>query len=71
MFLLLLLSVAGTGCYTGKKNLSELGGLMLLENTQLSRNEAYYSKHNRRVKKQVHSNYKKLKRKNYKIRHLN
>jgi len=63
MLLFFFLLATLTGCYTGKKNLSQLGGLMLLDNTQLSRNKAYYSKHNRKVKKNVHGKYKKVARK--------
>ena len=66
VILLLFFLVTSTGCYTGKKNLSELGGLMLLDNTQLSRNKAYYSKHNRKVKSKVHSKFRKAARNNHK-----
>lgn len=59
-FLFLLISVALTGCYAGKKNMNQLGGLMLLDNTYLSRNKAYYSKHNMKAKKNVKSHHKKL-----------
>lgn len=64
VLVLLFFSVTLTGCYTGKKDLSELGGLMLLDNTQLGRNKAFYSKHNRNTMKNVHSKYKKAARKN-------
>jgi len=60
MFFLLLISLTITGCYANKKNMSQLGGLMLLDNTYLSRNKAYYSKHNRKVKKNVKSHHKKI-----------
>jgi len=67
---LLFLFLAMTGCYTTKKSMSELGGLMLLDNTHLSRNNAYYSKHNRKVKKNIPGNHKKIKKKNYRARHF-
>lgn len=69
VILMLLFLSTLTACYTGRKNLSQLGGLMLLDNTQLSRNKAYYSKHNRKVKKHAPGNHKKIKRINYRARH--
>lgn len=48
--------------------MSELGGLMLLDHTYLSRNKAFYSRRNKRLKKNVHNNHKKVARENKKIR---
>ncbi|NLO01757.1 MAG: hypothetical protein GX126_05475 [Bacteroidales bacterium] len=61
-----LISVTMTGCYAGKRNQSQLGGLMLLDNTQQKRNRAFYSGHNKKARKNVHSKYKKSPKKNYK-----
>ncbi len=61
-----LISVTMTGCYAGKKNLNQLGGLMLLDNTQHKRNRAFYSGHNKKARKNIHSKYKKSPKKNYK-----
>lgn len=48
-----------TGCSASKKNYSELKGLMLLENVQLGRNKAFYSKHNVKNKKEAYKRYRK------------
>ncbi len=61
-----LISATMTGCYAGKRNINELGGLMLLDNTQHKRNRAFYSGHNKKVRKNVHSKYKKNPKRNYK-----
>ncbi len=66
-FFLLLISITITGCYAEKRNMSELGGLMLLDHTYLSRNKAFYSRRNKRLKKNVHNNHKKVARENKKI----
>ncbi len=49
--LLLLFAVVSAGCSTSRKNRSELHGLMLQENLQLSRNKAFYSRHNEKLKR--------------------
>ncbi|HOS73077.1 MAG TPA: hypothetical protein PLZ75_11595 [Bacteroidales bacterium] len=61
-----LISVSMTGCYAGKRNLRELGGLMMLDNTQQKRNRAFYSGHNKKARKNVHSKYRKAPEKSYK-----
>jgi len=65
-FFLLLISITITGCYAEKRNMSELGGLMLLDHTYLSRNKAYYSRHNRKAQKNVKSHYKTTMQGSYK-----
>jgi hypothetical protein len=47
------------GCASAKKNQNELRGLMLLENLQMKRNKAYYSKHNIKTKREAYKRYKK------------
>ena len=44
--LLLFVAVTSTSCYSSRKSNEELRGLMLQENLQLSRNKAFYSRHN-------------------------
>jgi hypothetical protein len=56
---LLLVTVAFTGCATSKKSQDELKGLMLLNNLQLSRNKAFYSRHNIKMKQDAYRRYKK------------
>jgi len=57
VFLLAFLLLAG--CSSTKKSYSEKRGLMLLENTQMSRNKALYSKHNRQTQKAAYKKFKK------------
>jgi hypothetical protein len=59
LLVLLVLAVAWTGCSTGRKSYSEMRGLMLLENTQLGRNRAYYSKHKSKQISAAHRKYQK------------
>jgi hypothetical protein len=58
---LLLLIMAGIffGCSPGRKSISELRGLMLLENTQLGRNKAFNSRHNVKTRRDVNARYRK------------
>jgi hypothetical protein len=51
--------MALTSCSSSRKSQSELRGLMLQENLQLSRNRAFYSKHNMKTKKEAYTKYKK------------
>lgn len=48
-----------SGCSASKKNYNELKGLMLLDNTRLGRNKAYYSKHNIKAKKEAYKKFRK------------
>lgn len=57
-FLLLLAVITLPGCATSRKNLTELKGLMLLDNKQLDRNKPYYSKHNKKAKNVAFRKYK-------------
>jgi hypothetical protein len=59
VLILLLIAVALAGCSTSRKSRSELRGLMLLENLQLGRNKAFYSKHNMKTKRDAYRKYKK------------
>jgi hypothetical protein len=56
---LLLAVVTFTGCATSRKSQDELRGLMLLDNLQLSRNKAFYSRHNIKLKQDAYRRYKK------------
>jgi hypothetical protein len=60
--ILLLMLVALTGCSSSRKNYNELKGLMLLENLQLQRNRAYYSKHNIKTRNKAFKKYSKSNR---------
>jgi hypothetical protein len=51
MLILLLFALALTSCSTSRKNISELRGLMLQDNLQLSRNREFYSRHNEKIKR--------------------
>lgn len=57
--LCLSITVLTPGCSSSRKSYSELKGLMLLENVQLGRNKAYYSKHNNKTKRVAYKKYKK------------
>lgn len=59
LIIILLLVGSLTGCSSARKSRSELRGLMLLDNTQLGRNRAYYSKHNIKVKNEAYRRFKK------------
>jgi hypothetical protein len=56
---LLLVAVTFTGCVTSRKSQNELRGLMLLDNLQLGRNKAYYSRHNIKMKQDAYRRFKK------------
>jgi hypothetical protein len=56
---LLLLTFVLISCAASRKNHDELRGLMLLENTQLGRNKAYYSKHNIKTRNEAYKKFKK------------
>ncbi len=51
IMLILLFALALSGCSTSRKNISELRGLMLQDNVQLSRNREFYSRHNDKIRK--------------------
>jgi hypothetical protein len=55
----LLVAIALTSCATSRKNQSELRGLMLLNNLQLPRNKAFYSRHNIKTRNEAYRRYKK------------
>ncbi len=59
IIILLLMVVAMTGCYPGRKAQSDLRGLMLLDNLQLKKNRAFYSKHNTKTRKEAFRKYRK------------
>ena len=56
---LLLFVVTLTSCATSRKSRDELKGLMLLDNIQLSRNKAFYSRHNMKTKNEAFRKYRK------------
>lgn len=59
LIIILALGMALPGCASARKTRSELRGLMLLDNLQLGRNKAYYSKHNIKTKKIAYRKYRK------------
>jgi hypothetical protein len=59
VLILLLVAMAFTSCATSRKSKGELKGLMLLDNLQLPRNKAFYSKHNMRTKNMAYRKYRK------------
>jgi uncharacterized protein YceK len=64
--LVMVLLTSLSGCSSTKKSISDLSGLMLLENPQLGRNRSYYSRYeaNKLVKK--HKKFhKKIKKKSF------
>lgn len=62
LLLMLLMVLAFEGCSASRKNYDELKGLMLLENLQLQRNKAFYSKHNKKSRNKAFKKYKKSSR---------
>jgi hypothetical protein len=59
LLIVLMVVIASTSCATSRKNQSELKGLMLMENLQLKRNRAFYSRHNMKTKREALRKYKK------------
>jgi hypothetical protein len=59
LLVLLLFTLLLTSCATSRKNHSELRGLMLLDNLQLGRNKAFYSKHNIKTRNEAYRKFKK------------
>jgi hypothetical protein len=59
VIILLLVAMALSSCATSRKNQSELRGLMLLNNLQLPRNKAFYSRHNIKTRNEAYRRYKK------------
>jgi hypothetical protein len=59
VLIMLLLAVSFSGCATSRKSHAELKGLMLLDNLQLSRNKAFYSRHNTRTRNDAYRRFKK------------
>lgn len=53
------LALIFSGCATSRKNHNELKGLMLLNNLQLNRNKAFYSRHNIKTKNEAYRKYRK------------
>jgi hypothetical protein len=59
VLVLLLFAMVLTSCATSRKNQDELRGLMLLNNLQLPRNKAFYSRHNIKTRNEAYRRYKK------------
>jgi hypothetical protein len=59
VLLILLIAAAMISCSSSRKSRSELKGLMLLDNKQLGRNRAYYSKHNVKIRRDAFRKYAK------------
>jgi hypothetical protein len=55
----MLFTLIFTSCATSRKNHNELKGLMLLNNLQLNRNKAFYSRHNIKTKNEAYRKYRK------------
>jgi hypothetical protein len=62
IIILLLMVVAMSSCYPSRKAQSDLRGLMLLDNLQLKKNRAFYSKHNSKTRKEAFRKYRKSNR---------
>lgn len=59
VLLLMLFTLILPSCATSRKNHNELKGLMLLNNLQLNRNKAFYSRHNIKTKNEAYRKYRK------------
>ena len=59
IIILLLIVVAMAGCYPVRKSQNELRGLMLLDNLQLKKNKAFYSRHNTKTRNEAFRKYRK------------
>jgi hypothetical protein len=59
VFIVVLIVLGSVSCSTSRKTRSELRGLMLLDNTHLGRNKAYYSKHNKKTRRDAYRKYSK------------
>jgi hypothetical protein len=59
LLVLLFFTLVMTSCATSRNNHAELRGLMLLENLQLGRNKAFYSKHNIKTRNEAYRKFKK------------
>lgn len=59
VFLVLIVALEGCSSSRKSKSLSNRRGLMLLDNTELSRNKAYYSKHNVKNKRDTQKKFRK------------
>ncbi len=66
--ILLLLALTLSSCATNSKNRSELRGLMLMDNKELPRNKPYYSRNNKKVKKEACRKYRSNSRDLYRSR---
>jgi hypothetical protein len=62
ILILLFIALIFSGCSASRKNYNELKGLMLLENLQLQRNKAFYSKHSTKSRNKAFKKYKKSNR---------
>lgn len=67
LLILLFILTAFAGCSASRKNYSELKGLMLLDNVQLGRNKAFYSKHNTKLRSDAFKKHRKNSR-TYRVR---
>jgi len=63
IFLIICFCILLSSCYSNRRHTSSLRGLMLLENTQLGRNKAFYSKQNKKTKKITYRKFKKRNKK--------
>ena len=60
--ILLMVSIAFTDCYSRRKNDMRLRSLMIQDNKKLGRNRAYYSKHNKKTKRDAYRKYRRNRR---------
>ena len=60
--LILFMCLFISSCGISRRSYNESRGLMLLENTQLGRNKAYYSKANKKTRKAAVKKFRKYNR---------
>jgi hypothetical protein len=59
IIVLFLFAFTMTSCATSRKSQGELRGLMLLDNLQLHRNKAFYSRHSMKTKNEAYRKFRK------------
>jgi len=62
LLIMLVLAFAMAGCYATRKSDRRLTSLMLQDNKKLGRNKEYYSRHNRKTKRDAYRKYSKNRR---------
>jgi len=62
MLIMLVLALVSAGCASSRKSDERLRSLMIQDNTKLGRNKAYYSRHNKKTKRDAYRKYRKNRR---------